>query len=255
MRCFMALPWLCKWIVRKTPSICANMRVVWLKVTACVAINRKKRASMGGIRFEVKPFVAAAIALIVAGLTAASTSGADRAEHSKGSLEKLMKDRAVFLGSPIDDETAKDVIAKLLFLKAVTNAPITLYINSPGGSATAGLAILETMESLNCEVRTVCSGRADSFAAIILASGTRGSRASITNAAIAFSDVRSTAPDSPQAAEYLRQLRTKLLEKMAKVTGQTTNEIEKLFVSRGSVSAEEAIRLGIIDRQIKASAP
>ncbi|HUS34784.1 MAG TPA: ATP-dependent Clp protease proteolytic subunit [Verrucomicrobiae bacterium] len=209
-------------------------------------------------RFEVKELAATAVAVIgvafVAGmLLVRSASAADPAEDSKRSLEKLMKDRAVFLSKPIDDESAKDVIAKLLFLKAVTNAPITLYINSPGGSVTAGLAIIETIESLNCEVRTVCTGRADSLAAIILASGTHGARTSITNAAIAFSDVWSNAPDSPQAAEYVRRLRTKLLEQTAKVTGQTTNEIEKLFVSRRPVAAEEAIRLGIIDRQIKAS--
>src|SRR5689334_7988924 len=105
--------------------------------------------------------------------------------------DKDLKERIVILGTPIDDEIATELIAKLLFLeKQSTQNAITFYINTPGGSATAGIAIIRTIESLAPKVCTHCVGQAHSLAAIILAAGSRGSRSAATDSVIAFSRVR-----------------------------------------------------------------
>jgi len=162
--------------------------------------------------------------------------------------DKFLKDRIVFLGTPIDDKEAKTVIAKLLFLESLSAVqPITMYINSPGGSASAGLAILATMESLKPKLYTFCPGQAHSLAAIILASGTHGCRGAATDAIIAFSRVRAGEPMTPEKQIYLNRIETQLVVRTYRATGMLKHQIADLFQSERPLTSPEAKELGIID--------
>src|SRR6266404_1416242 len=158
-------------------------------------------------------------ALILLILLAAILAGCKKPTTSNNETkmpysDKLLKERVVLLGLPISDEEATQVIAKLLFLQMQSKtAPITLFINSPGGSATAGLAIINTIESLKPEVRTSCIGQAHSMAAIILASGSPGSRSAMTNALIAFSEIVAQGEMTPDKQAHLERLKTVLFDK------------------------------------------
>lgn len=170
--------------------------------------------------------------------------------------DKLLKERAVLLGMPISDEEATQVIAKLLFLQMQsTNSPITMYINSPGGSATAGLAIIETIESLKPEVRTCCIGQAQSMAAIILATGSHGKRSALTNSIISFSEITASGDMTPEKQAHLDRLTAVLLGKTSKATGMTIEEVKKLFASGRLLPPQEARNLGIVDQVTERCAP
>lgn len=163
--------------------------------------------------------------------------------------DKFLKDRVVLLGSPIDDEEAKQVIAKLLFLeKQSKEEPITLYINSPGGSASAGVSIIRTMESLQPTIRTHCIGQAHAMAAIILAAGSRGFRSAETNALITFSRVWAGTPVPPEKQMYLDRIEEDLISTTSRLTGLTKEQTVKLFDSSNSLNPSEARDLGIIDQ-------
>jgi ATP-dependent Clp protease, protease subunit len=163
--------------------------------------------------------------------------------------DKLLKHRIVLLSTVISDQEATQVIAKLLFLEMQsTDAPITLRINSPGGSATAGLAIIKTVESLRPKVQTHCIGEAHSIAAIILAAGTRGLRSAEINTIISFSPVLLASPPTTETQMYLNRLEGTLIGTTARLTGMTTDQTTVLFNSRKNLNPAEARDLGIIDQ-------
>src|SRR5215469_1263349 len=143
---------------------------------------------------------------------------------------------------PIDDGTANDVIAKLLFLEMQSKTkPITLYINSPGGSASAGIAILRTLEALQPKVCTHCVGQAHSMAAIVLAAGTHGCRSAGANATITFSRVEVGGDITPEKLMHVKRIERDLIDATARFTGMTKMQVGRLFVSSQSLSASEAI--------------
>jgi len=165
------------------------------------------------------------------------------------SKDDYLKNRSVLLGTAIDDDEATRVIAYLLFLeKQSKDEPITLYINSPGGSATAGLAILRTMETLKPKIQTCCIGQAHSMAAIILAAGTHGFRSSNTNAVIAFSRLRAAQNMTPEKQIYFDRLEAELITTTSRLTGMTKEQTTKLFDSSEALTSNRARDLGIIDR-------
>lgn len=160
----------------------------------------------------------------------------------------MLKDRIVFLGKPIDDEATR-VIAQILFLKAqAKNRPITLYINSPGGSVTASLAILDTIRDLNAPVHTIGLRHVHSMAAIILTQGTRGYRTALTEATIIFSEIRAVGEITPEKKAHLDSLAAVLVERTARNTGLKAAQVKELFSSSQPLTAIEAMRLGIVDR-------
>lgn len=178
-----------------------------------------------------------------------------RGERGYDIYSRLLVDRIVFLGTPIDDTVANLVIAQLLFLEMNDRKPIHLYINCPGGSVTAGLAIYDTMQYLTCEVYTYCLGQAASMGAVLLAAGTKGRRFALPNARIMihqpWGGVQGAATDiSIQAKEILR-LKDKLNEILAKHTGKTVEEIARDTDRDFYMSAEEARNYGLIDAVVQ----
>jgi ATP-dependent Clp protease protease subunit len=160
----------------------------------------------------------------------------------------MLQDRIVLLGTPIDDTVATYIIACLLFLEAQSKAtPISLYINSPGGSVTAGVAILDTMRSLKPPVHTVCIGQANSMAAIILTAGVHGNRIALTNATIGFSEVTASGPMTPEKLDHLNKLQTILTDTVVQNTNMTTEQVHQFFSSGRLIPPTEARALGIID--------
>lgn len=169
--------------------------------------------------------------------------------------DKLLKDRIVFLGSPISDEVGTEVIAKMLFLQSQSsNQPIALYINSPGGSVAAGLAILSTMETLAPKVHTVCVGQAHSMAAIILTCGSAGNRYAVTNAFITFSNVRTGDISDAEKQKQIERMQSVLVEKTMSATGLVKAKVEELFNSEEALTAAQAHDLNIIDQIVVANA-
>ncbi len=168
---------------------------------------------------------------------------------------RLLKDRIILLGTPIDDEVANLVIAQLLFLQAEDpKKDIDLYINSPGGSVTAGLAIYDTMQILSCDVKTYCLGQCASMGAVLLAAGTAGKRYALPNSRIMihqpWGGAQGTAADiSIQAQEILR-LRSMLNGILSRHTGQTLKKIERDTERDCFMSAEEAVAYGLVDQVV-----
>ena len=168
---------------------------------------------------------------------------------------RRLKDRIILLGTPIDDEVANLVIAQLLFLQAEDpKKDIDLYINSPGGSVTAGLAIYDTMQILSCDVKTYCLGQCASMGAVLLAAGTAGKRYALPNSRIMihqpWGGAQGTAADiSIQAQEILR-LRSMLNGILSRHTGQTLKKIERDTERDCFMSAEEAVAYGLVDQVV-----
>ena len=182
----------------------------------------------------------------------------DRKGHAERSYDiysRLLEDRIIFLRHAIDDEVANVVIAQMLFLAAKDpSKPINLYINSPGGSVTAGLAIYDTMRFVSCEVATICLGQAASMGALLLAAGSKGKRSSLPNARIlihqVFGGAQGQASDVKIQTEELLRLRDRLVAIYAKHTGKTVKRIAKDTDRDYFMSAEEALEYGLIDRII-----
>ncbi len=168
---------------------------------------------------------------------------------------RLLKDRIIMLGTPIDDDVANAIIAQLLFLQADDpKKDIELYINSPGGSVTAGLAIYDTMQILSCDVKTYCLGQCASMGAVLLAAGSPGKRFALPNSRIMihqpWGGAQGPAADiSIQAQEILR-LRTMLNGILANHTGQNVKKIEKDTERDFFMSAEEAVEYKLVDRVV-----
>ncbi len=179
-------------------------------------------------------------------------------ERAYDIYSRLLRERIVFLGGPIDDYTANIVIAQLLFLESEDpKKDISFYINSPGGSVTATLAMLDTMNYVRPDVSTVCVGIAASGAAILLSAGEKGKRYALPNAEVMihqpWSGVQGTASDIEITAKHIVQMRGNLNKILAKNTGQTPAQVEKDVDRDFFMSADEAKKYGIIDEIYKAS--
>ncbi len=177
-------------------------------------------------------------------------------ERAYDIYSRLLKDRIIFLGSPIDDAVANTVIAQLLFLdNDDSKADIKIYINSPGGSVSAGLAIYDTMQHVKANVSTICVGMAASMGAVILAGGAKGKRLALPNAEIMIHQVmggaEGQATDIKIRAEHILKIKAKLDKILTKHTNKSLTQIEKDTDRDYYMSAEEAVTYGIIDKIIK----
>ena len=177
----------------------------------------------------------------------------NRGERAYDIFSRLLKDSIIFIGSPIDDAIANLVIAQMLFLEAEDpDRDILLYINSPGGAITAGLAIYDTMQFIKPDVQTYCIGQAASMGAVLLASGTKGKRFSLPNSRIVIhqplmSGLGGQATDIDIAAREIIRIRERLNEILVKHTGQTVKRIQEDTERDYIMSAEQAQEYGIID--------
>ena len=178
-----------------------------------------------------------------------------RGERSYDIFSRLLSDRIIFLGEEVSDASASLVIAQMLFLEAQDpGKDIQLYINSPGGSVTAGFAIYDTMQYIKCEVSTICIGLAASFGAFLLAGGAKGKRMALPNAEIMIHQplggVNGQAEDIKIHAEWILKTREKLNRILAANTGQDLATIEKDTDRDNFMGADEACRYGLIDQVI-----
>jgi len=178
-----------------------------------------------------------------------------RGERVFDIYSRLLKDRIIFLGSPIDDHVANLVIAQLLFLEAENpERDINVYINTPGGSVTAGLAIYDTMQYIKPDVSTICVGMAASMGALLLAAGTKGKRYALPHSRIMihqpWGGVQGQAIDIKIHAEEIMRLRKIINEILAKHTGQPIEKIEKDTDREFFMSSDDALTYGIIDEVI-----
>lgn len=174
-------------------------------------------------------------------------------ERAYDIYSRLLKDRIIFLGSPIDDAIANTVVAQLLFLDNEDDkSDIKLYINSPGGSVSAGLAIYDTMQHIKADVSTICVGTAASMGAVILAGGAKGKRFALPNAEIMIHQVmggaEGQATDIKIRAEHILKIKAKLDKILTNHTNRSLSQIEKDTDRDYYMSPEEAIEYGIIDK-------
>lgn len=179
----------------------------------------------------------------------------NRGERAYDIYSRLLKDRIIFLGAPIDDIFANLVIAQLLFLEAEDpEKDINLYVNSPGGSVTAGLGIYDTMQYVKPPINTICLGQAASMGAFLLAAGTKGKRFALPNARIMIHQpmggFQGQATEIDIHAREILKIRERLNEIMAKHTGQPLEKISQDTERDYFLSAEEAKRYGLIDEVI-----
>ncbi len=173
-------------------------------------------------------------------------------ERAYDIYSRLLRERIIFLGGPIDDNVANIVIAQLLFLENEDpKKDIKLYINSPGGSVTAAMAMYDTMNHINPDVSTVCVGIAASAAAVLLAAGQKGKRFALPNAEVmihqVMSGVEGQASDIEIAAKHILRTKENLNKILAKATGKSPAQIEKDSDRDNYLSAEEAKKYGLID--------
>ena len=176
----------------------------------------------------------------------------NRGERSYDIYSRLLKDRIVFLGGEINDDTANLVVAQLLFLEMEDpDSDISLYINSPGGSVTAGMAIYDTMQYIKPQVRTVCVGMAASMGAFLLMAGEKGKRLALPNAEVMIHQplggAQGQATDVAIHAEWLMKTKKKMTSMMAEMTGQPLKKIQADVERDYFMSAEEALDYHIID--------
>lgn len=169
---------------------------------------------------------------------------------------RLLKDRIIFLGTAIDDGVANTVIAQLLFLESEDpNKDIKLYINSPGGSVTAGMAIYDTMQLVKPDVHTICIGMAASMGAFLLAGGAKGKRYALPNAEMMIHQVlggaQGQASDIKITAERIMKTKDKLNQLLAKHTGQKVEKVENDTDRDYYLDPEDAVKYGLIDKIIK----
>jgi ATP-dependent Clp protease protease subunit len=175
-----------------------------------------------------------------------------RGERSFDIYSRLLVDRIVFLGTPVDDMVANVIIAQLLFLQmSDPKKDIHLYINSPGGSVTAGLAIYDTMQFMTCDVNTYCIGQAASMGAVLLAGGTKGKRYALPNANIMIHQVlggaEGQATDVEIRVKYMLKLKQRLNEILAHHSGQPYDVVEKACDRDNFMSPLEAKAFGLVD--------
>ena len=176
-------------------------------------------------------------------------------ERAYDIYSRLLKDRIIFLGEPINDHVANIVIAQLLFLDAENkNKYIKFYINTPGGSVTAGMAIYDTMQYIKSDVSTICIGMAASMGAVLLSAGAKGKRFSLPNSEIMIHQVmggfEGQASDIKIRSEHILKIKDKLNKILADHTGQSITKVEKDTDRDRFMGAEEAKKYGIIDKII-----
>ena len=176
-------------------------------------------------------------------------------ERAYDIYSRLLKDRIIFLGGPIDDGVANTVVAQMLFLEMEDpDKDIMLYINSPGGSISAGMAIYDTMKYLKCEVSTLCIGMAASMAAFLLAAGAKGKRKALPNSEVMIHQplggTEGQATDILIHAEQIRRIKQKMNEEMSKNTGKPLETIQLDTERDNFMTAEEAKEYGIVDEII-----
>jgi len=175
-----------------------------------------------------------------------------RGERSMDIYSRLLEERIVFIGTPIDDQVANAIMAQLLFLdKSKRSQDIAVYINSPGGSVTAGLAIYDTMQFVTPEIATYCLGQAASMAAVLLAGGTKGKRYALPNSRVMihqpWGGVQGTARDMEIQVDEILKSKRRLEEILAYHTGKDAKEIDKATDRDNFLSPEESKALGLID--------
>jgi ATP-dependent Clp protease protease subunit len=175
-----------------------------------------------------------------------------RGERAYDIFSRLLKERIIFVGTPIDDEVANLIIAQMLFLAAEdSEKDINMYVNSPGGSVSSGLALYDTMQYLKTPITTICIGQAASFGAILLAAGTKGKRFALPNARIMIHQplggAQGQATDIEIQTKEILRMKKILNEIMAKHSGQPIAKIEKDSDRDFYMSAQEALSYGIID--------
>ena len=179
-----------------------------------------------------------------------------REERVYDVYSRLLKDRIIFLGSQVNDEVANALVAQMLFLQSDDpKADIHLYINSPGGSVSAGLAIYDTMQFVSCDVATYCIGQAASMGAVLLAAGSKNKRFALPNARIMIhqplAGMQGTAEEIMIHAAEFKRIKRKLNDILLKHTGQTLEAIERDTDRDRFMSAEEAVEYGLIDKAIE----
>jgi ATP-dependent Clp protease protease subunit len=179
-----------------------------------------------------------------------------REERAMDIYSRLLKDRIIFLGSGVNDDVANTIVAQLLFLQSEDpKADIHLYINSPGGSVSAGLAIYDTMQFVTCEVATYCIGQAASMGAVLLTAGAAGKRHALPNSRIMIhqplAGMEGTAADIMIHAKEFRKVKEKLNRILLKHTGHPLEKIEQDTDRDRFMSAEEALEYQLIDRVIE----
>ena len=179
-----------------------------------------------------------------------------RGERSYDIYSRLLKERIIFLADVVNDQTASLVVAQLLFLESEDpNKDIQLYINSPGGSVTAGMAIYDTMNYIKCDVSTICIGMAASMGAFLLSSGAKGKRLALPNAEVMIHQpsggAKGQATEIQIVAENILKTKKKLNEILAANTGQTVEKIAEDTERDNFMSAEEAKAYGLIDEIVE----
>ena len=179
-----------------------------------------------------------------------------RGERAYDIYRRLLKDRIIFLGEVIEEHLANLVVAQMLFLESEDpEKDINLYINSPGGSVTAGLGIYDTMQYIKCPVSTICVGQAASMAAVLLAAGTEGKRIALPNSRIMLHQplggVQGQATDIEIHAREIKNIRDRLNQIIAKHTNQDIEKVARDTDRDFFMSAEEALSYGIVDKVIE----
>ncbi|MFT4552747.1 MAG: ATP-dependent Clp protease protease subunit [Chlamydiales bacterium] len=178
-----------------------------------------------------------------------------KGERSMDIYSRLLKDRIIFMGTDIDDHTANVVVAQLLFLKMEDpKKDISIYINSPGGYITSGLAIYDTIRFLDCDVNTYCIGQASSMGAVLLAAGTKGKRFALPNSRIMIHQpsggIEGTSADVALQAKEIIKLKKRLADVMAELTGQSIEKILEDSERDFYLSPQEAKEYGLIDEVV-----
>ena len=179
-----------------------------------------------------------------------------RGERSYDIYSRLLKDRIIFLGTAVDDHVANLIIAQLLFLQMEDpKKDIHLYINSPGGSVTAGLAIYDTIQFLTCDVSTYCLGMAASMGAVLLAAGAKGKRYALPNSDIMIHQVSGgasgTASDVERTVEFMYKLKKRLIKILAYHTGKPAEQVNNDSDRDNYMTADEAAAYGLVDEVVK----
>jgi len=179
-----------------------------------------------------------------------------RSERAYDIYSRLLKERIVFIGTPIDDQVSTLVVSQLLYLEAEDpEKDISLYINSPGGSVSAGLAIYDTINYIQCDVATICIGQAASMGAFLLAAGTKGKRSALPHARLMIHQplggVEGQASDIEIHAREIMKTKKLLNEILRDLTGQTLKKIEKDTDRNFFMSPEEGVQYGLIDTVLR----
>ena len=177
----------------------------------------------------------------------------DRGERAYDIYSRLLEDRIIFLSGEVTDESANSIVAQLIFLEAKdATKDISLYINSPGGSVTAGMAIYDTMNYIKCDVSTICIGMAASMGAFLLSSGAKGKRFALPNSEIMIHQplggAQGQATDVMIRAKLLQDVKERLTKILAKNTGQSYEQVYQDTDRDNFMTAEEALEYGLIDK-------